>query len=262
MEKYGFVYIWYDRKHKRFYIGSHWGTENDGYICSSTWMKQAYKSRTHDFKRRIISRVYSSKSDLLDEEYKWLSLISEEEIQNNKYYNRVNKKFGHWTTGDNVSDIGLKISKSNKGKIPPNKGKTLEEYHGEVKAKEIKEKQSSVKKGKSLINDGSFKAGRASWNKGLTRIYITNGVENKCLYGENVIIPEGWNRGITKKKYTPSNAFRKGNKPKNTFPSGNVPWNLNKKGKWVNNGIEEKIIYVDNYTIPEDWVCGRLKTNK
>ena len=23
-EKYGFVYIWHDRKHKRYYIGSHW----------------------------------------------------------------------------------------------------------------------------------------------------------------------------------------------------------------------------------------------
>ena len=40
MEKYGFVYIWYDRKHKRYYIGCRWGTENDGYICSSSWMKK------------------------------------------------------------------------------------------------------------------------------------------------------------------------------------------------------------------------------
>lgn len=27
MEKYGFVYIWYDRKRKMYYIGSHYGTE-------------------------------------------------------------------------------------------------------------------------------------------------------------------------------------------------------------------------------------------
>ena len=33
MEKYGFVYLWYDRKRKMFYIGSHWTTETDGYIC-------------------------------------------------------------------------------------------------------------------------------------------------------------------------------------------------------------------------------------
>ena len=29
-EPYGFVYIWYDRKYKKYYIGSHWGYENDG----------------------------------------------------------------------------------------------------------------------------------------------------------------------------------------------------------------------------------------
>ena len=65
MEKHGFVYIWYDRKHKRYYIGSHWGTEDDGYICSSKWMMQAYKLRPKDFTRKIISRIYSCKQDIL-----------------------------------------------------------------------------------------------------------------------------------------------------------------------------------------------------
>jgi len=32
MQKYGFVYIWFDRKHKRYYIDSHWGKEDDSYI--------------------------------------------------------------------------------------------------------------------------------------------------------------------------------------------------------------------------------------
>jgi hypothetical protein len=26
--EYGIVYLWYDIKHQRFYLGSHWGTEN------------------------------------------------------------------------------------------------------------------------------------------------------------------------------------------------------------------------------------------
>ena len=66
MEKYGFIYIWRDRKHKRYYIGSHWGTEDDGYICSSPWMSQAYKHRPNDFKRRILQRVCSNRKDLLE----------------------------------------------------------------------------------------------------------------------------------------------------------------------------------------------------
>lgn len=96
-EKYGFIYIWLDKKHKRFYIGSHWGLENDGYICSSRWMRKSYKRRKEDFKKRIISRVYTNKADLLLEEYKWLSLIKDEEL-GKKYYNLTNHRNGHWTT--------------------------------------------------------------------------------------------------------------------------------------------------------------------
>lgn len=114
MEKYGFVYIWYDRKHKRYYVGSHWGTENDKYICSSTWMMQAYKIRPQDFKRRIIAHIYTSRKDLLEEEYRWLSMISEEDIKSKKYYNRTKHKNGHWTAEDYEKDIKKRISQKTK----------------------------------------------------------------------------------------------------------------------------------------------------
>lgn len=96
MENYGFVYIWYDRKHKRYYVGSHWGTEDDGYICSSKWMMQAYKLRPKDFKRRIISRMHSCKQDILFEENRWLSMIKPNEIKT-RYYNLRIHEFGHWS---------------------------------------------------------------------------------------------------------------------------------------------------------------------
>jgi hypothetical protein len=99
MEKYGFVYIWYDCYRKRFYIGCHWGAENDGYICSSSNMLKAYKRRPHDFKRKILKRIYTNKKDLLEEEHRWLSFIKDEELKI-KYYNLHNHKFGHWTTHD------------------------------------------------------------------------------------------------------------------------------------------------------------------
>ena len=54
---FGFVYLWYDRKRKMYYIGSHWGTVDDGYICSSNRMRKAYKRRPQDFKRRILETV-------------------------------------------------------------------------------------------------------------------------------------------------------------------------------------------------------------
>lgn len=86
-EKYGFVYIWRDKKLNRFYIGSHWGIEDDGYICSSKSMSNAYQYRKQDFKRRILLRVYTNRDDLLSEEQKWLDLIPREEF-GKKYYNK------------------------------------------------------------------------------------------------------------------------------------------------------------------------------
>lgn len=111
MEKYGFVYIWYDRKHKRFYIGSHWGYVDDGYVCSSSWMKKAYKLRPNDFKRKIISKITSNRQDLLIEEHKWLSKIKDHEI-GTKYYNLTNHLNGHWSSTDSKMTIQEKLKKS------------------------------------------------------------------------------------------------------------------------------------------------------
>jgi predicted HicB family RNase H-like nuclease len=74
-ETFGFVYVWFDRKHKRYYIGSHWGREDDDYICSSNNMRMNYKNRPHDFKRRIVARVYTNRDDLFQEEQRWLNMI-------------------------------------------------------------------------------------------------------------------------------------------------------------------------------------------
>lgn len=102
MEKYGFVYIWFDKKHNRFYLGCHWGLEGDGYICSSNWMRDSYKRRPEDFKRRIISRIYTSRLELLEEEFKWLQLINEKEL-GKRYYNLSKKHFGHWSTDEQTA---------------------------------------------------------------------------------------------------------------------------------------------------------------
>ena len=114
MEDYGFVYIWFDRKHKRYYVGCHWGREDDGYICSSGWMNKAYKRRPADFKRRIVSRVYTSRLNLLEEEHRWLSMIRKEELKV-KYYNLRNHHFNHWSaTEQSKLTVGEKISKKHR----------------------------------------------------------------------------------------------------------------------------------------------------
>ncbi len=122
-EKYGFVYIWYDSYKKMFYIGSHWGTEEDGYICSSRWMRDAYKKRPWCFKRRILMRVYSSKENLLAEEQYWLNMIKPEElasIRKNRY-DKVKVRYYNLKLEANGGNgtpegIGKAISVAKKGK--------------------------------------------------------------------------------------------------------------------------------------------------
>jgi len=162
MEKYGFVYLWYDRKHKRFYIGCHWGPEDDGYISSSNWLKQGYRHRPKDFKRRILTRVYTNKKDLLEEEYRWLSKIKTEEL-GIKYYNLHNHHFNHWSTDENnrqttvekrkttleMSDAWKRFCESQKGKFvsEETKEKIREKRKEQTFSEETRRKLSDIKKG-------------------------------------------------------------------------------------------------------------------
>lgn len=115
-EKSGFIYIWMDRKHNRYYIGCHWGFENDGYICSSKIMKKAFKRRPYDFKRRIIKRNISSRPELYVEELRYLKMIKPEELRN-RYYNLniTNNEMWH-KYPENIKTIGQKISLMKTGK--------------------------------------------------------------------------------------------------------------------------------------------------
>lgn len=156
-EKYGFVYIWRDRKHKRYYIGCHWGNENDGYICSSTWMRNSFKRRPNDFKRRILISNIVSREETLLLEYKWLSLISDNEI-GKKYYNLKKHLNGHWTTdGTKLQSVGEKIGKKVSAAL---KGRTLSEEH--------KQKLSESKKDKPISEEHKIKIREANLGKKLT----------------------------------------------------------------------------------------------
>ena len=108
MEKYGFVYIWYDVKHKRYYIGAHWGTEDDGYVCSSTWMTRAYQIRPDDFRRRILERINTNKKDTFLAEHKWLQMIKLEELRK-RYYNLRRDSACYW-----IGDESKKLTANEK----------------------------------------------------------------------------------------------------------------------------------------------------
>lgn len=163
----GFVYIWFDRKHKRYYVGSHWGSENDSYVCSSSWMKRAYKLRPGDFKRRIISKVSTSRKDLLVEEGRWLAMINREEMRPlaivPRYYNLNNTVWEHWHTNDESRlSVGEKISKA---KIGKNTGTRDPEVGKKISEAKL---QNNAKKRERLgyVNDPEHRKAVSQANKG------------------------------------------------------------------------------------------------
>lgn len=108
MSSIGFVYIWFDTIKKMFYIGSHNGLKNDGYICTSKRMLRAYRKRPYSFKRRILEyNLSKDKKNTLILEQKWLNMIKSEELcygKRPRYYNI--KRFA--AGGDTLVDLDPK----------------------------------------------------------------------------------------------------------------------------------------------------------
>lgn len=165
IEKYGFVYLWLDRKHGKYYIGCRWGRVDDGYICSSVWMKQAYRIRPQDFKRRILKTNIPTRQQTYIEEQRWLSMIKPKEVKS-KYYNLniTNNEVWH-KYDDNIKTVGQKISAAKKGKstgpCSPEKAKKISEA-----------KKAAFASGKTKITDewrrksGEARKGKDTWMKG------------------------------------------------------------------------------------------------
>lgn len=176
-EAYGFIYIWKDKKRKMLYLGCHWGHEQDGYVCSSTRMRNAFRRRPNDFKRRIIKRIYTNRNDLIDEEHRLLQMIGDDEL-GNKYYNLTKHRNGHWSTNkDTAKTIGQKIALAHSR--PETKRRHIESKLGDknpMKNKEVSEKVRLKNIGKIPWNKGikigpnpehSMRMkGRIPWNKG------------------------------------------------------------------------------------------------
>lgn len=154
-EKTGFVYIWYDRLRKMYYIGCHVGDVNDGYICSSNRMRDAYRRRPKDFKRRIL-KADIPKSKLLEEEHKWLSLIDDVEL-GYKYYNHSKHRFGHWSNTPQADSIRKICVAKTKPTLTPEE---LIERGRRISEAKAKRKQERINAGLPARQPNSVKVNR------------------------------------------------------------------------------------------------------
>lgn len=168
MEKHGFIYIWYDKGRKMYYIGCHWGHENDGYKCSSNRMRDALRRRPNDFKRRIIKRNIPRES-LLNEEHKWLTLIPDDEL-GNKYYNFNKYLFGHWSSDPKKA---MSLREQNLGSNNPMFGKPA--WNRGLKASEETRAKMRIARARQVFSPETRKK-MADRMRG----------ENNCNYGKTL----------------------------------------------------------------------------
>ena len=128
-----FVYKWTHIPTLNWYVGFHYGTQDDGYICSSKFVRKMISSNPTDWKREIIAEGESK------EMYKLETTILQtiDARSDNRSYNRHNNHKGIAMGGWNKGLKGLQTAwnkglegygKGNQyaeGHTPWNKGKTI-----------------------------------------------------------------------------------------------------------------------------------------
>tara|TARA_R110000803_G_C11877359_1_gene309258 strand:+ start:21 stop:572 length:552 start_codon:yes stop_codon:yes gene_type:complete len=112
----GFVYRWYDTSNCKFYIGSHKGNPNDGYLGGGVLFRRAYTKRPESFIREIMYTGINYR------EYEQTILDYEDAASSNEFYNLVNQAWGGSPKGiAKKLSTRLKMSEASKGKPKSNK---------------------------------------------------------------------------------------------------------------------------------------------
>ena len=106
-----FVYCWTEKKTNMLYVGSHKGSIDDGYICSSKYMMEEYNKRPQDFSRQIVAE--GEYKNMLVLETKILKSVNAK--LNENFYNMHNGD-GNFYRSYTTEETKFKISKSKKGK--------------------------------------------------------------------------------------------------------------------------------------------------
>jgi hypothetical protein len=115
-----FVYFWHDKLRNMFYIGSHSGEFDDGYISSSRWLTAEINYRPQDFRRKIVF-VGDTKRKARKIEESFLSKIKEFEF-GKRYYNlkqgapKGNHPWNKGKVGIYSEEYRKKLSLARKGK--------------------------------------------------------------------------------------------------------------------------------------------------
>lgn len=151
IDYFGFIYKWTNNRNKKYYIGSHHGPTDDGYIGSGIWFRRAYNTEPTEFTREILEYITSNDPQLtLEVEQRYLTEICE--VGNkDKCYNISRKSGGGWQLHakslDERDEIYKRISESLLNRTPEEKTIALEKARHTI-ASEPEKYAAAISKGK------------------------------------------------------------------------------------------------------------------
>lgn len=88
-----FIYMWIDKTQNKYYIGSHFGKIEDGYLFGGIDIKNEYYKRPQDFERIILSYHFVEKHSQIRHIEKFY--LEKYDVENNEnFYNRTNQAYG------------------------------------------------------------------------------------------------------------------------------------------------------------------------
>jgi len=178
-----FVYCWTDKTINKLYVGSHKGSTDDGYICSSKYMMKEYKKRPNDFSRQIIAE--GNLKDIRKLEAKILQFSNAR--LDEQFYNKHDNDgfyFDGWKKGEMTAEHreklaaakrGKKLSETHRKNILNNRvGKKNSDKHkaaliasriGSKHSEESKKKMSEKRKNNPMVKEIASRAGKISAEK-------------------------------------------------------------------------------------------------
>ena len=230
-----FIYMWEDLYENKYYIGSHIGNVNDGYLFGGIDIKRKYRERPFDFIRKILSyHIINSNFEIRSIEKEYLEKFDVE--NNDNFYNRTNESYGGYhkksveSRLSDIDDSGLnsfqrasrKMVLTRKRKNNYKTAKIKEHLTKKSKMLEISSKISDTLKGSTWINkDGEKK-------------YV------KPADLEHYLL-EGWQLGMRKYSYKECEDFAKKN-------------NINSCKEWVKLSSENNLPVHPERTFKNEWV--------
>lgn len=176
MHQEAFTYCWTDKKNNKLYVGTHKGSVDDGYVCSSKTMLAEYTERPCDFSRVVLAT--GTYKDMIV--FEKSILISANASKDESFYNMHNGDGNFYNKGHSKNTIEkLKISR-NKRTDKPRLGVPLND-EGRKKASKSAINRSKTDEGKKHLSDAGKKSAEKRKNDPNYKLFL---IENAKLLWE------------------------------------------------------------------------------